>query len=167
MEDTQLHTNDRAKPTTYLEEKSTLSLDGKKAYVEKQNAECIQNGYIGKNSIGKNSIVEYSIEESTAVDTSTASTSKHKYGEYAHVLLTDDELSKLNTEYGTNETQEAIKYLDEYIEMKGTKYKSHYLALKKWVYTAVKEQSKRNTAVADDGLTETQRAWLKQYEDKL
>lgn len=32
--------NDRATPTTYIEEKATLALDEKKAYVE-----CIQNGY--------------------------------------------------------------------------------------------------------------------------
>lgn len=68
-------------------------------------------------------------------------------------MLTDEELSKLNTEYGTEETQEAIKYLDEYIEMKGTKYKSHYLALKKWVYTAVKEQKQRRNSVTNNGLT--------------
>lgn len=58
---------DRFKPTTYVEEKSTLMLDQKKAYTE-----CIQNGYaldtqvsIGKDSIelGKDSI-EVSAESS-------------------------------------------------------------------------------------------------------
>lgn len=44
---------------------------------------------------------------------------KHKHGDYGHVLLTDQELEKLNAEYGINETAAAIKYLDEYIEMKG------------------------------------------------
>ena len=55
--------SDRAKPTTYIEEKNTLCLDGKKAYTEKANAECIQNVSkmypqvsIGKDSIGKDSI---------------------------------------------------------------------------------------------------------------
>jgi hypothetical protein len=70
---------------------------------------------------------------------------KHKYGEYKHILLTDKELDKLNTEYGELETQAAIKYLDEYIEMKGTKYKSHYLALRKWVYSAVQRDKKNNS----------------------
>ncbi len=35
--------NDRAKETTYLEERATLTLDGKKAYTEKGKTECIQN----------------------------------------------------------------------------------------------------------------------------
>ena len=55
--------SDRAKPTTYIEEKNTLCLDGKKAYTEKVNSECIQNVSnlypqvsIGKDSIGKDSI---------------------------------------------------------------------------------------------------------------
>ena len=68
---------------------------------------------------------------------------KHKYGEYNHVLLTDDEFSKLQEEYGESETSSAITFLDEYIEMKGYKCKSHYLAMKKWVFQALKEQKQR------------------------
>ena len=68
---------------------------------------------------------------------------KHKYGEYKHILLTDEELEKLNTEFGEEETQKAITYLDEYIEMKGAKYKSHYMAMRKWVFSAVKEKEQK------------------------
>ena len=70
---------------------------------------------------------------------------KHKYGEYDHVLLTDTELSKLNENYGEEETNKAVKYLDEYIEMKGAKYKSHYLALRKWVFEALKRNKQINS----------------------
>ena len=73
---------------------------------------------------------------------------KHKHGEYNHVLLTDDEYGNLCTEYGKEITEKAVKYLDEYIEMKGYKAKSHYLCMKKWVYDAVlgdeSKQKKRN-----------------------
>ena len=69
---------------------------------------------------------------------------KHRYGEYKHIYLTDRELEKLKADYGEEETKEAIKYLDEYIEMRGTVYKSHYLVIKKWVFTAVKEQAIRD-----------------------
>lgn len=65
---------------------------------------------------------------------------KHKYGEYKNVLLKDDELEKLKKEYPNYE--ELIKYLDEYIEMKGYKAKSHYLCIKKWVTDAVKNVNK-------------------------
>ena len=72
-----------------------------------------------------------------------AKASKHKYGEYKNVLLKDEELQKLKKEYSNWE--ELIKYLDEYIEMKGYKAKSHYLCIKKWVVDAVK-RTKRKSA---------------------
>lgn len=67
--------------------------------------------------------------------------SKHKYGEYQNVLLTDEELQKLKDNY--NNWEELITYLDEYIEMKGYKAKSHYLCIKKWVIDAVRNHKPR------------------------
>lgn len=66
---------------------------------------------------------------------------KHKYGEYQHVLLTDTDRERLVNDYGEDETHKAIKYLDEYIETSGKKYKNHYLVMRKWVFDAVKERS--------------------------
>lgn len=66
---------------------------------------------------------------------------KHKYGEYKHVLLKDEELQKLKEKY-TN-WEELIRYLDEYIEIKGYKAKSHYLAIKNWVVDAVKQKQNK------------------------
>lgn len=66
---------------------------------------------------------------------------KHKYGEYKHVLLKDEELQKLKEKY-TN-WEDLIRYLDEYIEMKGYKAKSHYLAIKNWVVDAVKQKQNK------------------------
>lgn len=66
---------------------------------------------------------------------------KHKFGDYSHVLLSDIELEKLKTDYGEQIALDAITYLDEYIEMKGAKYKSHYLVIRKWVVDAVHEQA--------------------------
>ena len=65
---------------------------------------------------------------------------KKKYGEYKHVMLKDSELEKLKNDYPNYE--ELITYLDEYIEMKGYKAKSHYLAIKKWVVDAVNERKR-------------------------
>jgi len=71
--------------------------------------------------------------------TATAKANKHKYGNYKHVLLKDEELQSLKDSYSNWE--ELINYLDEYIEMKGYKAKSHYLCIKKWVVDAVKKQN--------------------------
>lgn len=69
---------------------------------------------------------------------------KHKYGEYHKVLLKDSEIEKLKTDYPEDKFpsyKDLIKYLDEYIEMKGYKAKSHYLVIKKWVVDACKRGS--------------------------
>ena len=137
---------DRYRETKYKEEKAMLQLDENKAYQMKNN-QCIQNVYnldtqdrdrieIGKDSIEINNIPASEDKSSTA----SAKANKHKYGEYQNVLLKDEELQKLQKEY--ENWQELIKYLDEYIEMKGYKAKSHYLCIKKWVVDAVKRQTK-------------------------
>lgn len=55
---------------------------------------------------------------------------KHKHGTYNNVLLTDQELEKLKEKYPDWESK--INTLSEGIELKGYKYKSHYLAVMKW-----------------------------------
>lgn len=69
---------------------------------------------------------------------------KKSYGEFNHVLLTDEEYQKLNDCYGLVLTEKIVKFLDEYIEEKDYKSKSHYLAIKRWVVDAV---NKKKTAL--------------------
>lgn len=77
--------------------------------------------------------------------------SKHKYGEYGHVMLKDSEVEKLNTDYGVEKAQQAITYLDEYIEMKGYKAKNHNLAIRKWVFDAVDRENKQHNQSKSEG----------------
>ena len=92
-------------------------------------------------NVNDNNNIPVSEEESSST---SAKANKHKYGKYKNVLLKDEELQKLKDEYSNWE--ELIKYLDEYIEMKGYKAKSHYLCIKKWVVDAVKKQSLKDKA---------------------
>lgn len=152
---------DRYHETKYKDEKSLLKLDENKAYTM-MDTKCIQDVSkvdtqvrleieLGKDSIDNN--IATSEEKSSTVDTAKAS--KHKYGEYKHVLLKDEELQKLQQDYSNWE--QLITYLDEYIEMKGYKAKSHYLAIKKWVVDAVKKTSRttnKTTKEVEDWLNE-------------
>ena len=105
----------------------------------------INSIFDGRNSIndGRNSQsrVEKSKEKESREE--KRKEEKHRHGDYAHVLLTDMELSKLFQDYGESETLEAIKFLDEYIEMKGYKARNHSLALRKWVFRAVQEEKEK------------------------
>lgn len=137
---------DRFKETLYKNEKNQLIVKENGAYTE-----CIQNvsNMYTQNSIGKDRLDKVSIdipllEESSRSDTAKANT-KHKYGQYKNVLLKDEELQALQKDYSNWE--ELIKYLDEYIEMKGYKAKSHYLCIKKWVVDAVKRSSTKTAQI--------------------
>ena len=135
---------DRYTETIYKEEKDSLVLDEKGKYnlgipqvdpvLSISNSNTISNTNINKDRV---------VGEEKKL--------KHKYGEFKRVLLTDEELEKLNTEFGEEKTQKAITYLDEYIEMKGAKYKSHYLAMRKWVFNAVEEKEKKSAKTNDKG----------------
>ncbi|BBF45069.1 DNA replication protein, putative [Lachnospiraceae bacterium KM106-2] len=146
---------DRFKPTIYQDERSLLMTKENKSYAFQRDikkipmdTDCIQRGYSlrtqvrsGKERLNKER-QEY-MNYSDAIESYVPSNVKNRYGDYHHIELKDSELQDLNGEYGELETKEAIKFLDEYIEMSGKKYGSHYLVLKKWVYDAVKEQKQK------------------------
>jgi hypothetical protein len=94
---------------------------------------------------------------------------KHKYGSYKNVLLTEKEIDTLRRDY-TN-ADDAIEYLSEYIEMKGYKAKSHYLAIKKWVFSALEEQRVKNNKFNEKSQNNisnfTQRNYSKNDLDKM
>ena len=140
---------DRYTPTVYTEEYQSLYIKDNKAYTEmdaisiqdvsKMDTQVRDRLELGKDSIELDNNIPASEEKSS---TASAKANKHKYGEYKNVLLKDEELQKLQKEYINRE--ELIKYLDEYIEMKGYKAKSHYLCIKKWVVDAVKKENLKN-----------------------
>ena len=73
---------DRYRPTDYVEEKSMLGIKSNKAYtldVSKMDTECIQNGYIGKDSIGKVSIDKNSIDKDSKVESVRGEKAKRFY----------------------------------------------------------------------------------------
>ena len=73
---------DRYRPTDYVEEKSMLGIKSNKAYtldVSKMDTECIQNGYIGKDSIGKVSIDKDSIDKDSKGESVRGEKSKRFY----------------------------------------------------------------------------------------
>lgn len=161
---------DRYNPTQYQDQMAEIELKDNGAYTEKvpgpleivdfeSTATTWQpngNQMATQDSIGKDSIDKYSVVKdnyTVATDTNVGSKSpskpsKHKYGEYQHVLLTDKEFEKLSAEFGDDIRDKAIRFLDEYIEEKGYKSKSHNLAIRRWVIDAVKEQEAKTARAA-------------------
>lgn len=98
-------------------------------------------GELKKDSIVNNTIAD-SDESATALSSKKKPT-KHKYGEFKNVLLTENEYSNLADSFGAELRDQAIKFFDEYIEDKGYKSKSHNMAIQRWVIAAVKDQQKK------------------------
>ena len=156
--------SDRYKATVYTEEKERLKIKENKAYSLGEMpmyTECIQDVSktdtqvrLGKDRLGKGRLGEDRIDH-----TEDAKASKHAYGEYNHVKLTDSELEKLKQALGDDMTESCITYLDEYIEMKGYKAKSHYLCIKKWVVDAVKEKDRKRTKTDEEKTKEYLERW--------
>ena len=126
---------DRYNPTQYQDEYKTLKIKDNSAYTEDGNhlATTWQpdgNQLATQYSIDKYSIEEDSIEKEIYKEKEDKKPVKHKYGEYKNVLLTDDELQKLKTEY--SDYEERIERLSAYIASKGIKYKSHYATIRNW-----------------------------------
>jgi hypothetical protein len=69
-------------------------------------------------------------------NTAHAVQKKTACGEFGNVFLTKNELEKLKSQY-PQEFEAIIDYLSSYIEMKGYKAKSHYLAIQKWVVLVI------------------------------
>lgn len=57
---------------------------------------------------------------------------KSIYGKYKHVKLSNEEYGWLLAKFGEKGRYLQIKTIDEGIELKGYKYKNHYLAILKW-----------------------------------
>lgn len=109
---------------------------------------------IDKNRIDKNNNIDESNDSSPAPAKKPV---KNKHGEYGNVKLTDSEFEKLASDYGEALRDKAISFLDEYIEEKGYKSKSHNLAIRRWVIDAVKEKEQKESK----GRKEIVPDWLK------
>lgn len=57
--------------------------------------------------------------------------SKKQFGEFANVLLSEQELNKLKTRFG-EDANSYIERLSKYIESTGKRYKSHYATILAW-----------------------------------
>ena len=131
---------DRYKPTVYSEEKAMLTSKDNGAYTE-----CIQA--VSKTETqdrlvlgySQDSVVEDSIEESPAPSKPT----RHKYGEYKNVLLSDEEYEKLVTEF-PNDYDQRIERLSGYIASTGKSYKNHLATIRNWAKRDGEKKSQNN-----------------------
>ena len=86
--------------------------------------------------------------------------SRHKYGEYQNVLLSDQDLEKLKNAY-PNDWKERIERLSEYCASSGKSYKNYLATIRTW---ARKEKPKQVSRVESE-IEETRRQLKEVYGD--
>lgn len=68
------------------------------------------------------------------------SPTRHKYGFYKNVLLTDEDMEKLKAEFPAD-WEKRIERLSEYIASKGAKYKNHLATIRAWARKEAPQKS--------------------------
>lgn len=138
---------DRYTTTAFQEELKKLGLKKNKSYTLLHDeiseddeqlpsgcqvvADCLPQSRVDKSRLDKIRLEQDNIIDSDESEPSPpAKKVKHKYGEYNNVLLTDEELQKLKTEY--SDYQDRIERLSAYVESTGKRYKSHYATIRNW-----------------------------------
>lgn len=114
-----------------------------------ENCKSSVNNSVSDGRNGVNSVDNAQIKENKTKQNKTKE-NKSVYGTHAHVLLTDNEYSSLLKDY--NNADELIQFLDDYIEEKDYKVKSHYLSIKRWVWKAVAERKPKDKPQIKKGI---------------
>lgn len=118
---------------------------------------------IGNGEIEKETEKEKETDKEELSKDNSKKPTKHKYGEYNNVLLTDDELDKLKSEFP--DWAERIERLSSYVASTGKSYKSHYVTIRNWARrdTAQGKMTGRKEPVPTWMEQKKGDAWMKQY----
>lgn len=110
--------NDRYHPTDYREEFEQLGIKYNGVYTLEPKW----------NQVGTNAETELNLTEHNLTKHNLT---KHKYGQYNNVLLTDEDMEKLKSEF-PNDWENRIERLSEYMASTGKPYKNHLATIRAW-----------------------------------
>lgn len=88
-------------------------------------------------------------KDKESIASPAAKATRHKYGAYNNVLLTDTDLEKLKTEFP--DWQERIERLSEYIASTGKSYKNHLATIRSWAKKDKQTSGARTAAQKNAG----------------
>ena len=152
---------DRYNETTYSEQKELLELDENGSYrlVDDQRStnglpvvdQRLTQDRLGKVRLGKSSLGE-------------DKPPRHKYGQYQNVLLTDEDLAKLQAEF-PDDWQKRIERLSEYIASTGKSYKNHLATIRNWARMQKERDEKSRAAEVKQFAGNEDEEWKKQDDE--
>ena len=99
--------------------------------------------------------IDIDIEEDKELENKNKKNNKpvrHKFGEYKNVLLSDEDLEKLKTEFPTDWVAR-IENLSSYIASTGKKYKNHLATIRNWARKEEPAKPKKQIAFDESKYT--------------
>lgn len=137
--------SDRKHPTKYTNELKQLELNEDASYSKLPfGSQVSTNGQpndghlvgnchtevrLGKDRLGKDSKGKYI--EPGKPKLGKAKPARHKYGQYQNVLLTDEQLAKLKSEF-PKDWQDRIERVSGYVQSSGKHYKDYLATIRNW-----------------------------------
>lgn len=115
-----------------------------------QGTEMVWNPKVD-HGIPEDTEVDHGIPKDSTVDHSNRiklpktdkKSNRHRYGEYGHVLLTDDQLEKLREQF-PKDLDDRIKEVDEYCEETGKRYKNPSITIRRWKLNGTRSNANEN-----------------------
>lgn len=72
-------------------------------------------------------------KKSSSEKASTPKPPRKKYGEYKHVLLTNEQYERLVKDFGETTVKQYIQAVDEYVQMHDSPYQDYNLTIRKYI----------------------------------
>ncbi|MGN8780574.1 replisome organizer [Acidaminococcus fermentans] len=117
--------------------------------------DCIQHVSIGKDRLGKDRLGK---------DRKDIKPSRHRYGEYKNVLLTDTDVEKLKNEF-PNDWDKRIERLSAYMASTGKSYKNHLATIRNWARMQKERDEKSRAAEVKQFAGNEDEEWKKQDDE--
>ena len=124
----------------------------KRVEKHREKQRLLQSNVTGNVTVTQGNATDIDIEED--IDKDKKNNIRHKYGEYKNVLLSDDDLSKLQSEF--DDYEERIERLSSYIESTGKRYKNHLATIRNWA----RKDGHNAANKKDDAITDKVGTWL-------
>jgi hypothetical protein len=117
--------------------------------------DCIQHVSIGKDRLGKDRLGK---------DRKDIKPSRHRYGEYKNVLLSDADVGKLKNEF-PNDWEGRIERLSAYMASTGKSYKNHLATIRNWARMQKERDEKSRAAEVKQFAGNEDEEWKKQDDE--
>lgn len=117
--------------------------------------DCIQTVSIGKDRLGKDRLGK---------DRKDIKPTRHRYGEYKNVLLTDADMEKLKAEF-PDDWEKRIERLSAYMASTGKSYKNHLATIRNWARMQKERDEKSRAAEVKQFAGNEDEEWKKQDDE--